>query len=220
MEWARIETILLAAWPGSIRQGLDLLVGFCLVASAVWLLVSWRYRVTVATLRAKLKAADEQLKAYEVGLGGRSAAEAASTLRRAEAHLASLPPRRLSAEQRQAIASASCPPTDAPRLAIVYEAASGEVDRYAHDFVEAFVAAPGWNVVDERYPKLDASPFSGVAVGVLDPGQPTPTEQLVIGALRDAGVAYEVLPRSSYGADAELIVAGRPGHAHAAHAHP
>jgi hypothetical protein len=217
MEWAHLEAVLLESWPGGIRPVLDLLVGFCIAASAVWLLLSWRYRDIVSTLRARLKAADAQVRAYEDGLGGLTPTEAASRLRRAEAYLASLPPRRLSEEQRRAIALASCPPVDAPRLAVIYDPASGEINRYAHDFVEAFAAAPGWNVVDERFPLLPRAPALGIGVGLADLGHPTPTEQLVIGALSDAGVAYDVVPRSLGTVDAEIVVSGRAGNVHAPH---
>jgi hypothetical protein len=217
MEWAHIEAVLLEAWPGGIGPALDLLVGFCVAASAIWLLLSWRYRDIVSTLRARLKAADDRVRAYEDGLGGLTPTEAALRLRRAEAYLASLPPRRLSEEQRRAIASGSCPPIDAPRLAVVYDPASGEIDRYAHDFVEAFAAAPGWNVVDERFPLLPRAPALGIGVGVADLGHPSPTEQLVIGALSDAGVAYDLVPRSLGAVDAEIVVSGRAGNVHALH---
>jgi hypothetical protein len=209
MGWSSIQSLLLESWARISAPALILAIGLGLSFFAIWLLMDWRYGVLVSSLRKRLKVAQAQITAHEDGLGGSTLAEVTARLKRAEHHLAMLPPRRLSEEQKLAISAADCPPHEAPRLIVIYDPASPEIDRYAHDFVDAFAAAPGWNVVDERYPRLPASPFPGIGVGVVDQGRLTRTEQLVIGALRDAGVAFEVMPRSLYGADAEIIVASR-----------
>jgi hypothetical protein len=211
MQWSTVQSQLItASWAQLSAPALSVVLGVGLAFGAVWLLMSWRYSMIISTLRSRLKAAQEQVAASHDGVGRLPPAEVAARLERAERYFSALPPRRLSEEQRRAIAAADCPPPAAPRLIVIYDPVSAEVDRYAHDFVEAFAAAPGWNVVDERYPKLPASPFPGIGVGVVDPSRLTPTEQLVVGALSDAGVAHEVVPRRLYGADAELIVAGTP----------
>jgi hypothetical protein len=170
--------------------------------------MSWRYGVTISTLRERLKRAQKRITAFEKAFGGVSHEEAAARLKRLESYLAALPPRRLDEEQRKAI-EAVCPPPGATYVKVVYEATSAEADRYAHDIIEAFSAAPGWNVLNERHLRMPPAPANGIAVGVSDPKNPTPTEQLVLGALLDAGVTYDVLPKPPYGADAEIYVTAR-----------
>jgi hypothetical protein len=165
--------------------------------------------MTISALRERLRRAERQIAAFEKSFGGVSHEEAAARLKRLESYLAALPPRRLDEEQRRAITEAVCPPPGAPYVKVVYEATSAEADQYAHDIIEAFTAAPGWNVLNERHLRMPPAPANGVAVGVSDPENLTPTEQLVLGALRDAGVAYDLLPKTPHGADAEIYVTAR-----------
>lgn len=209
MGWAAIKTVLLELWAGASGPGLTLGAGLCAGVVSVWLVMNWRYGEVVSLLRARLKHAEDQIGAFETAFAGLTPAQAGARLRRLEALLAATPPRRLDDEQKRAIAQAVGPPFDAPYLTIVYDDTSAEADRYAHDFMEAFAAAPGWNVLDERYPKLPNAPPLGVAVGLADPDHPRPTEQLVLAALRDAGVAYDVLPKTPCGGDAEIVVGAR-----------
>jgi hypothetical protein len=208
MGWTDIRAVLLGDWAGVSAAGLYFAAGLALAACSTWLLTAWRYGDVVSTLRARLKLAEDKVRMVDDDFGGASHA-AAARLKRLESYLAALPPRRLDETQRRAIAAAPCPPAHAPYLTVVHDATSPEVDRYARDFVEAFSAAPGWNVVDQPFPKMPHPPCLGIAVGVSDPGNPTPTEQLVIAALAEAGVAYDLLTKTPHGADAQIVVSAR-----------
>ncbi len=209
MGWADLKTDLLAGWARLSGPGFYVFVGLTAAALAIWLLVHSRYGAIIASLQTRLKRAEERWSVFESTLPGMSPADAAARIRRLESYVAQLPPRRLDDKQKQMIAAAGCPPAEAPYLAIVHEAASAEADRFARDLVEAFSAAPGWNVVDEPHPMGARSLAAGLAVGLADPDNPTPTEQLVLMALRDAKVTFDVVARAAHGADAQVIVSTR-----------
>ena len=204
MNWAEIRAVIVGDWNSVTGASLYFVAGLGVAGCVSWLLQGG----IISTLRTRLRRAEEQISAIEGEFAGAPHSQAAR-LKRLEAYIASLPPRRLDDAQRRAIAAAPCPPPEAPYLTVIHDATSPEVDRYARDFVEAFSAAPGWNVVDQPYPKMPHPPSLGIAIGIADPDRPTPTEQLVIAALGEAGVAYDLLPKSPHGADAEIVVSAR-----------
>ena len=209
MDWTEVRAVLIAAWTSVSGRYEMLAAGLLLAVGSIWLLMHWRYGVLVATLRARLKRAEGEIRAFENAFGGETHAQAAARLKRLESYVVTLPPRRLGPEQWTMIVGTSAPPPAAPYLTVLFDAASDEARRFAQDFVEAFSAAPGWNVVGEAYPKMPHAPVLGVAVGLADPDRPTPTEQRVLGALEGAGVVFERLAKTPYGGDAEIIVAAR-----------
>ena len=210
MGWADLKTDLLAEWARLSGPGFYLYAGLIAAAladlAARALALRRDHRLHGQT---RLKRAEERWSVFESTLPGMSPADAAARIRRLESYVAQLPPRRLDDKQKKMIAAAGCPPAEAPYLAIVHEAASAEADRFARDLVEAFSAAPGWNVVDEPHPMGARALSAGLAVGLVDPDNPTPTEQLVLMALRDAKVTFDVVARAAEGADAQVIVSTR-----------
>jgi hypothetical protein len=202
-------TSILEAWARYSSPGLSFAAAVGAITCGVWLLLDWTNGAVVGSLRARLKRADDYKRSVEHILGGKTPDEAAARLGQLEAYLASLPPRSLNDDQKRAIQTAACPPPSAPYLTIVHETASAEADRYARDFVEAFSAAPGWNVVDEPYPMMPHHLSRGIAVGLSNPDDPTPTERLVLRALQDAGLGYDLMRKTSDGENAELIVSAR-----------
>jgi hypothetical protein len=209
MGWVDIETALYGEWANIAGPRLDLGIGLAAAAAAIWLLLNWRYSGVVNSLRARLKLAEERYSRFEQEFPGKTPAQAAARLRQLEGYLASLSPRRLTAEQKRMIAGAGSPPPTASRVAIVHDSVSTEVAVYARDFVEAFSATPGWNVIEESYPMTPLPIGVGVAVGLGDHGNPSPTEALVMLALRDAGVGHDLLPRATPAADVEIMVSSR-----------
>lgn len=207
--WADIRTVLVGEWVSISGLRLNLVAGLVAAALAIWLVVNWRYGGIVSSLRARLKLAEERNGAFEREFPGKTPAQAAARLRRLEAYMALLPARRLTDEQKRAIAGAGSPPADATRVAIVHDSVSAEVGRYARDIVEAYSATPGWNVVDDFYPMTPQPLAVGVAVGLADLANPTQTETLVLLAMRDAGIGHDILPRTTHGADVEIIVSAR-----------
>ncbi len=149
--WANVQTVLLGEWASIAGPRLYILAGLGAAAGAIWLVVHWRYDAVIVSLRARLKLAEERNRILDREFVGMTPAQTATRLRRLEALMASLPPRRLSSDQRRVIAEAGCPPAAASYLTVVHDKASAEAIRYARDFFEAFSAAPGWNVIDEFY---------------------------------------------------------------------
>ena len=209
MGWVDIETALYGEWASIAGPRLYVGLGLAAAVAAIWLLLNWRYSGVVNSLRTRLKSTEEQHRKFEREFPGKTPAEAAARLRQLEGYLASLSPRRLTDEQKRMIAQAGCPPGAASRVAIVHDSASKEVAAFARDFIDAFSATPGWNVIEEAYPMTRLTIGVGVAVGVGEKDDPSPTETLVMLALRDAGVGHDVVPRATPAADVEIIVSSR-----------
>ena len=208
MGWADIETILLGEWA-VFGRALYIIAGIAAAGGAIWMLVNWRYGGIIASLRTRLRRAEERYRGFDREFPGKTAAEVAARVHRLERHLASLPPRRLTDGQKQAIVNVGSPPPTASTVAIVHDSKSPEVGRYARDFVDAFKATPGWNVVSELYPMPVNITTVGVAVCLADLANPTGVELLVQQALRDAEIEHDTLPRTTPGVDVEIIVSGR-----------
>jgi hypothetical protein len=206
MWWADLQTDLLFEWTKNIGPLLYVVAGLAAGLCAIWLILSWTYGSVVSSLRTRLKRAEERDWAFQRVFPGKTPADVAARIRQLEDRLASLPPRRLTDEQLDAITKSGSPPPSSSRLAIVHDSVSGEVGRYAHDLVEAYSATPGWNVVEEAYPMPRHALAHGVGVGLADPVRPTPAEILVLEALRDAGIDYELVSKITHGADAEIVV--------------
>jgi hypothetical protein len=209
MGLAEFKAVLVDTWTevsgGSLYFAAAVGVAIC----ATWLLLSWRNADVISTLRTRLKRAEAEISGFRDEFGDASPKQVAARLKRLEAYVATLPPRRLNDDQKRVIAAAPCPPARAPYLTVLHDASSAEINRYARDFVEAFCAAAGWNVIDEPHPKIQHRPSLGIAVGVADRANPTPTERIVMTVLREADVAYDLQPRSSHGAGAEIVVGAR-----------
>ena len=209
MRWADVQAFLLGEWASIAGPSLYFAAGLAAATCAIWLLMNWRYGNIISSVGTRLSTAETRLKVYENAFRGATVAEAALRLKRLETYVAALPPRRLTEEQKRTIASIGCPPPGAPYVTVVHEGSSSEVRRYAHDFIEAFASAAGWNVVDHPYPMMPHPPSLGVAIGLADSLRPTPSELLVLVALRDAGIAYDILPKGPLAADVEIIVSAR-----------
>ena len=211
MGWVDIETALYGEWASIAGPRLYLGIGLAAAIGAIWLVLNWRYSGVVNSLRARLKSTEEQHRKFEREFPGKTPAQAAAPSCGCFSKAICPRCRRagLTDEQKRMIAGAGCPLATASRVAIVHDSVSKEVAAYARDFIDAFSAAPGWNVIEESYPMTRLSIGVGVAVGVVDKDDPSPTETLVMLALRDAGVRYDVVPRATPGADVEIMVCSR-----------
>ncbi len=161
MDWTAVKTFLIAAWVSISGPRLYLVAGLGAAACAIWLLLSGLERGVIASLRARLSLAEQRYRDFEREFAGRTPAQVGARFRQLEGYLASLPPRRLSDEQKRAIAEAGYPPLAASHLSILHDSISAETGRYARDLIEAFSAAHGWNLVDESYPMPSSCDQSG-----------------------------------------------------------
>lgn len=189
-------------------SGLYLLGLLVVVLALMWLLVQVAHGRTIVALENRLRLAEERNRAFTRIFRNQSPDEVAARLRALEARLEALPPRRLSDDQRKRLSSIDPPPPNATYLAIEYDSSHGETDRFAQDLIEAFMAAPGWNVVRRGNARLGRQ-TADVAVAVEVVGSATPTETLIIRALTRAGIPFGMIQRTMSGMHAEIVIAPR-----------
>lgn len=202
MRWDALRVFVTS--PG----GLYLAAIVVVVLAAMWLIVQLAHGRTIAALEARLRAAEARNRTFARAFNNQSAEEVAARLRALEARLEALPPRRLSDDQRKRLSSIDPPPPSATYLAIEYDSSHTETDRFAQDLIEAFMAAPGWNVVRRGNARLGRQ-SADVSVAVETVGSATPTETLIIRALTRAGIPFGMIQRTMAGMHAEIVVAPR-----------
>jgi hypothetical protein len=178
------------------------------VAAIVWLLAGRTHALIVNRLERRLRLAEDRERSFARIFHGRPPEEIAARLDALEARLASLPPRRLSADQLRRLAAIGPPPAEASYVGVEFDGGVAEARAYAKDFIDAFTAAPGWNVVSRRLAQI-APVGADVAIGLEDPERPSPTESLVLKALTDISLAPAIVKRTAPGMHVQLIVAAR-----------
>jgi hypothetical protein len=178
------------------------------VAIIGWLLGSWGSAAGIANLERRLASAEARERGLARLFHGRTPEEVAERVDALEARLAALPPRRLRDEQRKRLAEAGPPPPEASYLQVEFDRGSAETRRYAEDLVQGFQGAPGWNVVSRGLAHMPLLP-SDVAVGLAEPGSPTPSENLVLTALAEAGIPHGRIKNTASGSHVQIIVATR-----------
>jgi hypothetical protein len=189
-------------------SGLYLLGIVVVVLGIMWLLLQLIHGRTIAALEARVRIAEERSRTFSRIFRNQSAEDVAARMRALEARLEALPPRRLSDDQRRRLSSVDPPPPNATYLAIEYDSSHSETDRFAQDVIEAFMAAPGWNVVRRGNARLGRQ-TADVAVAVEVVGSATPTETLIIRALTRAGIPFGMVQRTMAGMHAEIVIAPR-----------
>jgi hypothetical protein len=213
MNWDDIQSALIGAWGNvagtQLYFAIDLAAVVGITGFVTWIALMLRYGALIANLRKRLAAAEKRNVDFERQFATKTPADVAARFRQMEEHIATLPPRTLSDEQKRRLAQAANPPPSASYLAIVHDSMSPEVIRFAQDFVDAFRHATGWNLVEEAYPIPPETNGRGISVGLANRDSPTPTESLVLQALADADVPFETKPRVNRGADVEIVVSSR-----------
>ena len=209
MSLSEIQTFVSHAWSGFPGSRLYFGLTLAIAAFLIWLFFSWRYSGIVSSLRKRLYIAEQHWMEFRRIFPDRTPAAVAERIHQLEAYVAALPARGLTEQQKSAIAAIGSPPLAASYLTVTHDVTCAEARRYAGQLVEAFTAASGWNVVNRPCPMDPHTHMGGLAVGVADPANPTPTEVLAMVALRDAGIAYELAHESAREGDVEIIVCAR-----------
>jgi hypothetical protein len=207
MEWEKLRPLIYSKMV-SAEGPLYAFIAVVVVLGALWLVTTIITGSGTADLRRRLERAEALNSQFARVFRGRSIEEVATRMRALERYLDGLPPRVLSEEQSLRLASMGVPPLGASYLAVVYDNTVAEAKAYAAAFIEALGKAPGWNVVDHKHPRL-AKLAEGIAVGLAEPGHPSPAELQVLGTLREAGIDFGVVQRSTPGMHAQIVISAR-----------
>lgn len=184
-------------------------------AGAIWLAVNWAYAAILASKTAQLELADRQLAEYKQKLSGASPDEAKTKIETLISEVTALrnqmQGRRLTPEQRNKIIEAiRLPNSNNLQVQIVREVSAQDTGALANDFMTAFQAA-GWKTGYGSMMFGAPSP-TGLALLVSDQNKLSPTESIVLAALRAAQIQFDVLQSPSSpntGDEARIWITGR-----------
>jgi hypothetical protein len=164
---------------------------------------------------AQLELADRQLAEYKQKLSGASPDEAKTKIETLISEVTALrnqmQGRRLTSEQRNKIIEAvRLPNASTFKVQIVREVSAQDTGALANDFTMAFQAA-GWKTGYGSMMFGAPSP-SGLALLVSDQNNLSPTETIVLSALRGAQIQFDILQlplSSNAGDEARIWITGR-----------
>ena len=163
-------------------------------------LARWRFRNRIDNLQSLTNLREAQLQDYKEKLNGASPDQAKARMNALETRLdevlsqvASLAPRTLTDRQRRA-ALAVLDPFRRSRINILCDAAAPDVKRLADALIATFNGA-AWHVETGIVLEIANSPATGVGLLVPDPARLTPPQQSIAEALRDAELAFDLMPR-------------------------
>jgi hypothetical protein len=173
-------------------------------AIVVWIVIRWhargQFRRRIDNLQSLANLREAQLQDYKDKLNGASSDQAKARMDALESRLdevlsqvAALAPRTLTDQQRRA-ALAVLDRFRGSRIRIVCDAAAPDVKRLAEALTATFNGA-AWHVETGIVLEIANSPATGVALLVPDPLRLTPPQQSIAEALRDAGLAFDLMPR-------------------------
>ena len=169
-----------------------------------WIAIGWlaraKFRTRIDNLQSLADLRGAQLQDYRDKLNGASADQAKARMEALEARLddvlsqvASLAPRTLTDRQRRA-ALAVLDRFRGSRINLLCDAAAPDVKRLADALTATFHGA-AWHVETGIVLDIANSPVSGVGLLVPDPARLTSPQQSIAEALRDAGLAFDVMPK-------------------------
>lgn len=197
-----------------------IMVAFIVVAvPSIWVVLSFSYRTRIESFQARLGSKDEQIASvrrqwdeYKDKLSGASPDEAKAKIEALERRLLMVEPRKLRAEQREAIAGVlRSAAGEAHTVQVAHDAACTDCNGYAAEVGAAIRDAPGWVIVNAMAMGPSVQSAKGVAVLVPDLNNPGRTTSLLMRAFSEAGVAFDAL-RAPWGNDeagASVLVSAR-----------
>jgi hypothetical protein len=178
-----------------------LLAALIVTAIVIGWLARWRYRNRIDNLQSLTNLREAQLQDYKDKLNGASPDQAKARMDALESRLfevlaqvAALAPRTLTDQQRRA-ALAVLDRFRGSRIKILTDAAAPDVKRLADALAATFNGA-AWHVETGIVLDFADAPPTGVALLVPDPARLTPPQQSIAEALRDAGLAFDLMPRT------------------------
>ena len=169
-----------------------------LIFGAVWWLMDWRYGGvisnrdgTVASKDAEIALLKGQRDDYKEKLSGATPDQAKARIDALETRLARLEPRQLTDAQRAEFAARVRPPAGISySVAVTRDMGCADCVQLAADISAAFGA--GWNVSNPMVMGIPNMPPHGIAVRCHDVANPSPEVRLIIEAMREAGVPFDL----------------------------
>ena len=162
----------------------------CIVALAIWIVLSWTFTSQIANLQSRISLRDDQIADYKIKLGGATPDEAKKRLDALELQLKSLTPRRITIDQRQKITTIIS--HFKASIEILQDIAVADAKALSSDFALAFNDA-GWQTnVPGVMGAGGVPPKTGLALRVNDLHNLSPAEVSVKSALEAASIAFDL----------------------------
>lgn len=188
----QIQALLIAEWEVVKSAPFAFVAALVVIGFGIWKVVQWQHSNRHDDSRSRLELAETKVRDYEAKLAGASPDEARARIDQLEHRIDALKPRTVSADQRQRI-TAIVAPGGARIISIAVDGATPDGNNFARGLGAAFTSA-GWLVQNAMVMGLGNPPASGVGLQVIDPAAFTPDEGVVVQALREAGIEFDLMP--------------------------
>ena len=162
------------------------------VGALVWIGLSWAKNSIIDNLNGQIQLQDRQIADYKEKLNGATPSEAKARIDSLEARLCRIEPRRLSAEQRNIIASFVTVPSG---VNYVISAQSDMACRDCRQYLENFqdiLRNAHWNIEQISLSNATAASPKGIAILTPDTGHPLPEASALTTALVAAKIDFDL----------------------------
>jgi hypothetical protein len=161
----------------------------------------------IATLEERIRLRDDQLADK---LHSTPPSEARSIIQGLEARLNRLSPRRISeSEKYTLIERLKVAPGVSYNITIMHDGACADCNLFAADFSSLFRNLSGWNVINLMGIGIANMPPTGVAVRVGNPSKLTETQRVIVNALKDVGIMFDLQSSAINNSDVELLITAK-----------
>jgi hypothetical protein len=183
------------------------------LAAVVWGVLHLSYQAVLSSKDRHIAALERRIAEYRDVVAGATPDEARRRIEAMELELTTLrlrlQPRRITAEQRQAILDRSRLPAGAAMRAVTVVTGEDCSDcaAFAAELAAALHGSQGWTVNTATASKLPVT-RAGLAIRVADRLRPPPDAMVLRRALQSAGLEHAMLGGAA-GAEVELLVSER-----------
>jgi hypothetical protein len=200
-------TTLRENWDVIAQAPLAFAIWTVVLAALCWAVLSHLKSNKISDLESRLNLRNDEIADYKRKLDGNSPDEAAAQIAALEREVAMLRPRKLSAQQAEAITASARAFSGAVHFKS--DASSSDAKQFAAAMAQSFAIA-GWNVATPMVLGMGDSPASGIGVVTNGGGQFIKAEQAVIAGLRAAGFEPDVLHQPNRASEAVEVLACTP----------
>jgi hypothetical protein len=172
------------------------------VGLLIWLAVKTSYAVRFASLQSRIDLKNDQIADYKAKLGDAPPETIRKKIKSLEDAVVAMKPRELADAERQAI-SVTCGASGT--LRIHYMESVADAEHYASGFFHAFTRA-GWQVSVIAAVGVTDRPPTGLRMYVQEAAKLTSRQEMVINALKSAGVPFDLGARSDIGASVDVLL--------------
>ena len=221
--WCAMEVLLTISkgWVVIAGAPVQFIGSVISLGTIAYLASRWRYKATIDGHKAaidghkstiehlteRLRGKDDQLSDLKEKVGTDSPSEIKMRIDGLEVQLARLAPRRLSEDVINRIVDSLRVSPGA--VSIANDSAVADAQALAVDLARAFSNA-GWAVERPFVLGISRPPPTGIGVLIAEPSSPTPKQGVIIDALRNVGIAFDLQRDSQKHPMSSLVVGGAP----------